>query len=63
MRLNEQRDHYLAKSVWLESDLRHLLAYVNSSKFHDDKMVNSSDIILRIQEGLNEVNKQFPDPR
>ena len=59
MRIHEQAKYYKSKAEWLEADMRHLLSYVNSPKFYDDKMVNSSDIIMRIQESLNDMNRQF----
>lgn len=41
----------------LKEGLNDLLAYVRSSKFAIDPMVNSADIVLRIQEIQSELNQ------
>ena len=57
MKLHEQRDHYQAEALFLEREMHSLLRYVHSSKFHDDKTVQTADIILRVNESLNKLTR------
>jgi hypothetical protein len=57
MKLHEQRDHYKSEAEFLEGEMISLLRYVHSAKFHDDKTVQTSDIILRISESLNKLTR------
>ena len=50
MHIADQRNHYRNKSSCYAIELQELLNYVKSSKFAEDNMVNSGDIILRITE-------------
>ncbi len=61
MKLHEQAKHYKEKSIALESELERILSYVTSDKFHGDYMVNTMDIILRINEAKRNIQTEFSD--
>ena len=53
MKLNDQVNYWKERTEAHEETMRHLQAYVSSSKFtNSDNMVNASDVILRLSAGM-----------